>query len=309
VASASFLPLEHTPVCGALSETPSDVQVLLGGHCCGHSPLKNDWGIDYGFWGLETREAAPPVAVLQTLGEGSIIATTIEPWNVDSETHRQLLTNLLANAGLSMPDKTGQVSTVEVKKTVPLKFDGLLDDWTNDMDDINISEYSHADPVVISSKDILEGYVESDHDLSAVVYLLYDKENLYIGGIMFSSEESHLLTLDLPGNTVAVDPMSKSILINNKPITDTKFVTGKQLSDEIIDTRLLNIKIIDPKRNQLIESPAGLTFETAIQWLSLGYRGLPDKLHGKFRLSREGDILQRPVPFEAGKDYFILKFK
>jgi hypothetical protein len=106
VASASFLPLEQIPVRGALSDIPSDAQVLLGGHCCGHSPLQKDWWVDIGFWGLEAREAAPPIAALQSVGKGSIVATTIEPWNVQAESHLQLLTNLLANAGIPIPDKT-----------------------------------------------------------------------------------------------------------------------------------------------------------------------------------------------------------
>jgi hypothetical protein len=307
VASASFLPLEQTPVQGAMSVTPADVKVLLGGHCCGNSPLKNDWTVDIGFWGLEAREEAPPIAVLQYTGKGSIIATTIEPWKVQSETHLQLLTNLLANAGIPITVKKNQVSTVEVKRTVPLKFDGLLDDWTNQMEDISISEYSHADPLAITSKDVVEGHADSDLDLSAVIYLLHDNKYLYIGGIMFSSEEGQLLTVDLSGNSITIDPVNKVLEINGKSVAGLKFITGKQRSDEIIDTRLLNIKIIHPKRPLIVESPEGMTFETAILWSSLGYRKLPDKLRGSFRFSRDGNVLQQPVASDGRADYIILQ--
>jgi hypothetical protein len=306
-SSASFMPLEQTPVQGAISAVPNGTKVLLGGHCCGHSPTKNDWTADIGFWGLETREAAPPVAVLQLLGKGQIVATTIEPWDTRSETHRQMLTTLLANAGMHIPVESGLVRTIEVKRTVPLTFDGLLDDWTSDMEDINLSEFSHADPVAIRNRDAVAGRVESDRKLSALVYFLHDTEYLYIAGILFSSGEAGFLTADLQGRSITIDPGRKSVKINGMMTPDAKIITGSQPAVDVIDTRLLQVNII---RRGEIEAPQGTTFETAIPWSRLDFEQVPDKMQATFRITGPGgEILQQPVPEEDGINYIVLQIQ
>ncbi|MFO7761745.1 MAG: glycoside hydrolase family 2 TIM barrel-domain containing protein, partial [Desulfobia sp.] len=330
VASASFLPLDETPIKGALSAVPPDARLLLGGHCCGHSPLKNDWSVDIGFYGLETREEAPPVAVEQKIEKGSLIATTIEPWQEQAETQRQLLTNLLANAGVAVPNKSGQISTVRVKHTVPLQFDGKLDDWTNDMEDINLSRYSHAEPLVLTSKEIVEGKIEDelirgyhqhpDLTLSGIIYLLYEQENLLIGGVIFCREENPEVRIDVGGFTkenkrkqrIRIDPQKQKLEIDDSPAAGSKIVTGYQSASEIIDTRLLNFTQIHRQtgKAEILSDIQGLTFETAILWSSLGFQEVPVQLQARVRLSGDkGVVLQQPAPSGETKNYLNLQME
>lgn len=311
LASASFLPLENTPARGALSSIPPGARILLSGHSRGHSPFCNDWTVDIGYYGLETREGAPPVAAAQKIGAGEVVATTLEPWDKKAETHRQLLCNLLANAGVNIPCKSHQAA-VTVKHTVPLCLDGRLDDWTNDIDDINISVYSHAEPILIGSRDVVAGRVEDDLDFSAVVYLLHDAEYLYLGGIIFSSGKPGRLAVELEGNTLEIAPASQSLKINGSPVARPHLAVGSQKADEIIDARLLNLVKINKqigKPESFTDTP-GTTFELAVPWPALGLKDAPGRLQGRFRLSREGgDALQQPLTEEGGKDFVVLKLE
>ena len=308
IAGASFLPLENTPARGALSAIPPGARVLLSGHARGHSPLCNDWTVDIGFYGLETREGAPPIAAAYKTGAGEVVATTLEPWDKRVETHRQLLCNLLANAGVSIPCKAQQAAVI-VKHTVPLNFDGRLDDWTNDMDDINISVYSHAEPILLTSRDIAAGRVEDDLDFSTVVYLLHDSENLYLGGIIFSSGKPGRLTVDLDGNKLEIVPADKSFRLNGGPAAGARLAFWSRPAEEVIDTRLLNLVRINKqigKPDSFMNAP-GATFEVSVPWPALGLRDLPAQLQGRFCLSREGgDALQQPQHEDGGERLVLL---
>lgn len=311
IYSACFVPLEQTPVKGALSGIPADAEVFMGGHCCGHSPLKNDWTVDIGFWGLETREAAPPLAAIQITGNGNLIATTLEPWDPTSETHQQLLTTLLANAGVQIPVTSSAIRSVEVKRTVPLKFDGLLDDWTNDMEDLNLSKYSHAAPIALSGKDLVKGQVESDFDLSGVVYLLHDNENLYAGGILFSTSGALVLEADICGNLIVIEPGTDCIQVNGRGGENTRIISGRQNAGSLIDTRLLNLTQIHRQtgRSEFMEGTTGVTFEAAVPWNALGYKHPPLQLKGVFRISEQERTIRQPVLQDGEDDHLILKLQ
>ena len=309
VASASFLPLEKTPVRGALAQIPEDARILLGGHGHGHSPFMNDWSVDIGFYGLETREPAPPIAAVQHIGAGEIIATTIEPWDHDAETHRQLLANLFANAGVAIPDQAGRAQTITIKPTVPLNFDGRLDDWTNDMEDINLSVHSHADPITLRSTDRHAGEVTGDLDLSAIAYLLHDAEHLYIAGIVFTAGDPGVLTVDLHSHAIKVDAASQAVQLDGQAFTSPSFAVGEQPASEIIDARLLNLTRAHRQTGKVERFPdtPARTFELAIPWRQLGYNQPPAQLHGRFTLTRGDDVLQRPIGDKGQTQHVLLQ--
>lgn len=294
IASASFLPLQDTPACGALSSSPADAQILLGGHCLGHSPLQNDWSVDIGFFGLETREDAPPIATMQRIGKGAIIATTLEPWNRRSETHRQLLCNLLANAGVEIPHTSAHTSVVNIKSTIPLVFDGKLDDWTNDIEDINLSRHSHATPMPITSKD-----VDSDLEFSAVLYLLYDHEHLYLGGVVFADNHTVKLKTHINDTLVEIAPETRTIKIHDKDVVNPTLAVGRQRADELIDTHLLNLTRTHRQtgRAEIVGDAMGRTFEAAVPWAMLDCTDLPAQMVGRFELQRADGLAARyPAP-------------
>jgi len=296
VSSASFLPLEDTPVRSALEEYPEDAEILMNGHCLGHSPFENDWSIDIGFYGLETRDKFLPIAAMQKKGRGDLIVTSFEVTDNNSELQRQLFTTLLANSGVKIPYKAIGIKTFTVKKTIPLNFDGCLDDWVNDMDDINLSEYSHADPVVLCSSDLVAGNIENDLDFSAIIYFLYDVVNLYVGGIIFSKFGAEFLKIELAEKNITIDFTSFEIRANNS-LLHSDFVTGFQKACEITDTRLLNLFEIHRQtgKAELQDNTKGLTFESSVPWKNLNYDNLPEKMPVLIRLSRSGgDVLQIP---------------
>ncbi|MCA1809855.1 MAG: hypothetical protein LC725_10460, partial [Lentisphaerae bacterium] len=300
VAGASFLPLEQTPARGALAAMPTDARVLLGGHCRGISPFRNDWSVDIGFYGLETREPAPPLAVQQLIGSGEIIATTIEPWDRKSETHRQLLVNLLANAGVAVPPAR-RGATVEVKSTVPLCFDGNLDDWTNDTDDINISMYSHAQPIALTSRDAVAGRPTNDLGLSGIAYLLYDRDNLYVGGIIIANESGCCLEVTVGEHVLTIRPDQQQVELDGACAKLAQAAFARQPADTVIDARLLSLVEINKqvqKSEARYETP-GHTFELGLPWQMLGLAKPPERLTGRVRLlGGDGLVLQQPAASE-----------
>jgi hypothetical protein len=309
VAGASFLPLEHTPARGALLRIPDDWHVLLGGHARGHSPFQNDWTMDIGFYGLETREPAPPLAIGLKTGKGEIIATTLEPWDTHTETHGQLLRTLLANAGVAIPTAPVRSTTIEIRHTVPLHFDGRLDDWTNDTDDINLSLYSHARPIVMSSRDTISGAVPNDLDASAILYLLHDERHLYIGGICFPVGCAYRVEVLIDAAHIDVVPETQTVAINGVDFTPAAFATGTQPAHEVTDTCLLNLMRINRQihRAESCADTPGRTFELALPWKALGFSQLPASLRGCFRLRRQdGLTLQQPPPAEDGSAWIKL---
>jgi hypothetical protein len=238
----------------------------------------------------------PPLAAVQEVGRGSVIATTLEPWNGALETHRQLLVNLLANVGVRVPCALRRASRVTVKRTVPLAFDGKLDDWTNDIDDINLSKYAHAVPIPLTSRDAVSGEITGDLDLSALVYFLYDESHLYMGGIVFSADGMARLRASLGDHVVRVDLARKSIALNDA-CGSSEEAFGEQEAGEVIDTHLLNLTVND-KRTGKIEIPvgtSGCTFECALAWAALGSDQLPVEIPARLKLTRDdGATLQVP---------------
>lgn len=306
VASGSFLPLEHTPVAAELTAVPEDAQILLGGHCLGHSPFGNDWSLDIGFYGLETRLPAGPVAAAQAVGDGELIVTTLEPWDNSAETHRQLLQCLLANAGIAIPGESAQSATIEVRHTVPLMFDGCLNDWTNDTDDINISMHSHAQPVALTCKQVQSGRVNGDLELSGILYLLYDQAALYAAGILFPADKAAVAELTVDGITVQVDAGAHTVAINGRQYVPEKFAIGKQRADAVIDTRLLNLIAMNrqlQKAEPRHDTP-GRTFEIALPWAALGFDGPPSTFKSTFSVIHDCTVLKRPVAEVDGFDSF-----
>lgn len=306
VASASFLPQEQTPVKAALTKFPEGSLILLNGHCCG--PVSS---FDIALRGLEYQNESMPLAVKYSIGEGAVIASTIEPFNPLSEGHRQILSTILANAGLKVSEKTGVTTSLNVPVTIPLKFDGQLDDWTNDMEDRNVSPYSRAIPIAITSRDIVRGKTGNDLDLSSIVYLLHDEDHLYISGITFSSGGSSVLHAEIAGQAIRIDFANEEITLNGQDPGNVKYIFGKQKAIEIADTRLLDLTYITTRIGNAERSAniSGSTFELSIPWTSITKDRNSRDIRARFRLTNEGGtVLQQPVPYVNEPDYMMLNF-
>ncbi|MEO7598189.1 MAG: glycoside hydrolase family 2 TIM barrel-domain containing protein, partial [Opitutus sp.] len=305
VASANFLPLGKSLAHGELTRVPADALTVLGGLRHGPPP-----GAGVGFFGLETLDHAAPVAVMEKRGSGRLVVTTLEPWDPAAESHRQLLATLLANAGVDLPNLSGQPAVIAVKTTVPLQFDGQLDDWTSDMEDRSITQFIHATPIVLTSADTTEPVPGGDLAQSAILYLLQNKEHLYVGGILFPAEEPAHVELTLGERRIALDLATRQLTVDGRAIAKPALATGTALAHAVIDTRLLSLVEInwlngraDPKP----DSP-GRTFEVALPWSELGGRPAATEIPVRFRVIHSpGKTLQ--VPLTDADPALIARFK
>jgi len=118
---------------------------------------------------------------------------------------------------------------------VPLQFDGRLDDWTNDMEDRNVSLFQHATPVVLSSRDATAGTVAGDAELSGIVYFLHDATQLFVAGIVFSKDAAQL-EIELAGRKLAIAPASGKFTFEGAPVPKERCAAGRHAARDVTDT-------------------------------------------------------------------------
>jgi hypothetical protein len=285
VASASFLPLNQSPAKGVLTRTPATARCALSGLRRLPKPP-----VDYGFTGLEVLDKTSPLAVVEPRGAGRLIVTTLEPWNAAVESHRQLLTTLLANAGVDIPNVSVRQSIIPVKRTVPLRFDGQLGDWTSDMEDRAVSQFVHATPVVLTSQDTVNGVSGDDLDQSAVLYLLHDAKQLYLGGIVFAADEPAQVELTFGEHRIVLDLARKTLVVDGQALANPQLAIGRQPAHAVIDTRRLTLMRLTKRvgnAESLTATPGG-TFELAIPWSVLGGMAGAKDVPVRFRVVQPG---------------------
>lgn len=309
VASPSFAPLADSPAQGALTQFPAAARVLLGGLALPRARLPRE--SSSGERGLELADRAEPVAVAETRGAGQLVVTTLEPRRPDVPAHRQLLATILANAGIDLPAAAARPSVVMVRKTVPLRLDGRLDDWTNDMEDSAVSLFRHADPVALTSKDVLRGRVADDLEFSGVVYLLCGERELHVGGLLLGAAGAPSVEIDLGERTLRLDLTRAAATVDGRAIA-ARFAQGAQPAREVGDTRLLSLLRRNPQIGSLhvATDTRGATFETAIPLADLGLTAPPAELPARFRLVRDdGATLQQPLPGADARTSLTLRFE
>ncbi len=142
------------------------------------------------------------------------------------------------------------------------------------------------------------------------MYLLKDSEHLYMGGIVFSGDETVCLWADIGDNTVAVVPSKGECRVNDGVVEPVQFVCGRHPAGKVIDTRMLNLTTTH-KRTGKAEHQSeteGKTFELALSWKALGFDGAPSELPGRFRLlKKSGEVLQQPLAVEDEPEWLVLK--
>jgi len=209
---------------------------------------------------------------------------------------------LLANAGPGLPNQD-RPAVIAVKRTVPLKLDGKLDDWTNDMEDRNVSRFRHAEPIAITSRDAISGKIADDLEQSAVVYLLCDDAQIFFGGIAFARDANLQVDLQLDDHRITLDLGAETVAVDGHPAAGVRIAGGRQTAGSVADTRLLSLLAVDRRVGNLETktSVTGHTFEAAIPWAALGRSTLPSAARGSLRLiRREGAVLQVPEVEESG---------
>ncbi len=297
IATASFMPVLDSPARGVLVEKPAHAETVLRGLT--HPSVKRARPLVLqGFRNLETFTREGDLAVVEAIGSGRLVVTTIEPWTVGKESHRQFLSTVLANAGVPLPWQAPRGGTVQVKRTPPLLLDGRLDDWTNAMEDRNVSLFQHADPIVLAAHDAIAGQVSRDIEQSAVVYLLYDDKHLYVGGIVFPAQDPGWLELSINHDRIRIGPGERQLSINGA-VTPAPLATGRLAARDVVDTRLLSLTRFNPQIVAFQPAPdtPGQTFEVAIPWTELGSDPTAGQWQAVVRQVRpQGATLQQPGP-------------
>lgn len=290
VTAILFSNLKTPIINGEFSEYPSTANVLLAGLAKGKNAT---WGPHEMF-----REAGP-VAVSYKVGNGEIIATTLEPWKSDTPQARELLSLLLTNAGASIPPPERQVMNVRALRTIPLKMDGQLDDWTDDVEDRNVSPYVHAVPLVMAAEDAVAGAPTSDAQFSAIAYFLWDQENLYTAAAIFGAHDHGNATIRLGENLIRIriNSSNSEVMVNGRSAPGAQIAQSLNArNSDYVDSRLLSFVEIDKRIGHLktIEVPA-LSYEIKIPWRELGLETAPESLPVMVQFQKGDDmVLQSP---------------
>jgi len=299
LASFSFEDMDRPPVKGEFVKTPEGCRVLLRGRR-GPSTLVKARGSGIGFRGPIALDGAGPVAVEFKAGKGTIIATTLEPFDTKSAYAAEIMTLVLTNAGVRIEPPQKTAARVRALRTVPLKLDGRLDDWTNDVEDRSVSPYRHAEPVVLGADTVVRG----DYELSGIVYFLWDEASLYVGGLVARSAYSQAeILIQIGQHQIALTPSDRGWKTKCTPPSLVAFrCFSEALRDvrQFVDARFLTFAEIDGRVGNVrpvLRPVPGRTFELRMPWKAL--RLQPEGAIPFAIELRQGDDVVLRVPTDA----------
>ncbi len=291
VNTISFANTKQNPLLeGQFDAMPESAQVLLLGlHT---TPPPSGWKVG------DLYEKGKPAAIRIPTGKGEIIATTLAPWKQNTAQGRELMSLLLANAGVRIAAVDRAAATVRALKTVPIKIDGQLDDWTNDVEDRNVNPHRHAEPIVLSAQEAISGHPQGDAQFSAIAYLLWDEKNLYAAGALFGNPDEANVSMQMGGKTLNINHFGAGTTAAiNQGIVQSAGAAFNTVAD-FVDAKLLSFTEIDKrvghlKKNDHVNMH---TWETAIPWQALGLTQPPKEMPLLIRIQgRDGVVLQSPV--------------
>lgn len=285
LATCSFEDHLRPAVQGEITRYPEGCRVLLRGLSGPRERAVPQVG-GIGRSGVIALDACGPAAVEWPVGAGSVIATTLEPFDVQSPHAAEIVSLLLTNAGVRLEPLRKTQPRIRALRTGPLVLDGRLDDWTNDIEDRNVSPFRHAEPVVLGADVLVRGQAAGDQQLSGIVYFLWNDTGLYVAGLAIGTEriavqiggQSLNLTRQTSGWQAALE--KASIPCRAEEIADVRqFADAKYLTFSEIDDRIGNVR---PVRNAV----RGRTFELLVPWPALG---IPPDAESSFAVEIEGE--------------------
>ncbi len=305
LAMASFEDHQRPAVRGAISRHPAGARVLLRGVSGPPAQAAPQTG-SIGRQGIIALDGCGPAAVAWPAGAGTVIATRLEPFDPQSPHAAEILTLLLTNAGVPLAPPLTTQPRARALRTVPLTLDGRLDDWTNDIEDRNVSPYRHAEPVLLGADTLWQGQVAGDQQLSGIVYFLWNDSGLHVGGVAIGAERLALrlgeraLTLTRRGEDWQAHWGAEAIPCHSGSIADVRqFPDGRYLTFAEIDERVGNVR---PVRRAV----RGRTFELRLPRASLGVAPGSEipfalELHGP-----DGAALRLPAGAEPGSGMLVI---
>jgi hypothetical protein len=149
------------------------------------------------------------------------------------------------------------------------------------MEDRYVTQYIHAQPIYLSSENIVEGPPEFDLNLSGINYLMWDEQALYLSGIVFSEQKTFEAGVSLGSekeydlnfkyNTDTLEILLKggkaSVYLNGKTFENLKVATGQMDSKNLTDATKLQFSYIQKSgKIDSYDNLIGATFELKIPW-------------------------------------------
>lgn len=304
ISSVNFSESASPLVTTAFTEWPDDAKVLFQSLKAENPSRSAQMTLSIYGVNMSPVVNGGPVIISRKTGKGEILLIPFDI-NENSPFCRELLSTLIANSGAEI--ETEDILKLEalVKRTNPPVIDGKLDDWTEDMEDRNIAQYIHAEPVVLSSKLVFGKKPENDMEFSGIVYFMFDNQNLYLAGAVFGGQKNQQLNLKIGSNTILVNLEGQTaIAINGKANPAVKFASGRIGSmSEYNDSGLLSFTQINRRFGMLerVNNVPNTTFETALPWNMLNLSPEREEIDLKIRLSSDGYTLELPAEGNTGK--------
>jgi hypothetical protein len=248
-----------------------------------------------------------PVIISQKNGKGEILLMPFEI-NEKSPFCQELVSTIIANAGVEIRIEDSRKLLALVKKTNPPVIDGHLDDWTEDLEDRNVTPYIHAEPVVLQAKNASGIKPESDLNFSGIVYFMWDDINLYLAGVAFGDQQNKKLELTIGKNKVSIVLKKEiAITINEQVKPEIQLASGT-INDlnEFDDARLLSFTMINRRFGNLerVTNVSNSIFETAIPWKTLNLSPEQELIDLSITLTSEDYKIV--LPAEADKGSLII---
>ena len=310
VSSANFLKHGQPIIKNHFTAIPNKAKVILQGFS------------GTNFWRCKD---TGPVMIGIPYGKGEILLSTIEIEKNASTSARELLSLILTNSGVNIPfAETSINDEIVIKKTVPITVDGMLNEWLEDMEDRNVTQYLHAQPVYLTSENIIEGPPEFDLNLSAINYFLWNEKALHIAGVVFGeektyetgigygSEKQYLQEIRYNNDVITISVKNKKakILVNGEHIPNDLIGVALLSSKEMTDATELQFNyILASGKIASVDNLIGETFELMIPWEYLTSK--PDEGGAKvlINLSSKGSRIQVPLAGDTLSKATWLDFK
>ncbi len=310
VSSANFLQSDQQFISSYFTAIPSNAKVLLQGFD-GAS-----------FWRLEE---VGPVMISIPFGKGEIILSALNIEKQTSVSAQELLSLILTNQGVPIPfANTTNFDEVIIKKTVPITIDGILNEWLEDMEDKNVTQYIHAQPVFLTSENIIKGPPEFDLNLSAINYFLWNEKALYIAGVVFGeeltyetgisygSEKIYNQEFKLNDDVISISVKNKmaNVLVNGVPISNEWIGVAQINSNEMTDATNLHFNyILASGKIASVQNLIGETFELMIPWQLLKHKSTDESVRSIVSLESKETKIQVPLAEDSSLKSNWLKMK
>lgn len=312
VSSANFMATDKSLAQSYFEEIPKNSTILLQGFIARST-----------FWRVEE---AHPILISTPFDGKNILLSTFD-FSEEKVAHQQeFLAQVLTNLGVEIPFlETEKVTDIVIKKSVPIKIDGNLEEWLQDMEDRLVSPYIHAQPIFLTSESISKGPQIFDLNLSAINYMMWNEESLKIAGVIFMEKKffggerypynkNYTQEIFLNDNLIIIEVLNNtiSISINGKSFPKINAKMANINAQEMTDATKLQFNFIHASgKIHTWDKMIGETFELEIPWKLLKIKPTDTKGKAMFTLENKTNKIQMPLKAatDSKENWLPIEFK